>query len=319
MIKQVEITNSSGEKFILDLVSPEESGLAIGSIDGLGPTKANINVTSSATTDISRYNSAHLDYRNVVFKFVFFPKDKLIENTRLKTYEMFPMKKRVHIAVLTDNRYLCTDGYVESNEPAIFSEREGTSVSIICPDPFFYSESDRDTDVTGTNIKKSFKFPFVNIDKVQTQPVERTIQFGTVGRVPRHEIFNMGDAEIGLKIILSAEGGNVENPYITDLNKNTTMRLITERVPNGFNDGEEIVINTVNGNKKVTLLRKTEYEPEPSVVDYYIDEINIISALESYANWHQLEKGMNVFSFGADSGVDNLKITYEYTIVYEGI
>ena len=308
MIKQIEITNSSGEKFTLDLMSPDSSGLAIGSIDGLGPTKANINVTSSATTDISRYNSAHLDYRNVVFKFIFFEIDKSVENTRLKTYQMFPLKKMVHITVLTDNRYLCTDGYVESNEPAIFSEREGTSVSIICPDPFFYSELERNKDVTYNNVKKMFKFPF------RTTETKKVI-FGYITILPLQEITNLGDAEVGLSISFIIKGSDVINPFVMDYNKNQYMKILSSKVVvqeegsepvTGLLENDVVKIITVNSKKKVLLYRNNK-------------EYNIIAALESYMTWLVLEKGINVYTFGADSGLDNLEINYEYTIVYEGV
>ena len=75
----------------------------------------------------------------------------------------FRQKKSVEIIIETDNRYVRTSGYVESNEPNIFSSQEGTSISIICPDPFFYSAGEDGNNVTDFySIDPMFEFPFSN-------------------------------------------------------------------------------------------------------------------------------------------------------------
>ena len=66
MINFVEVTNYLGESFVLRLKDPAESGFFIRNIDGLGPAKANVNMTDIATIDGSRYNSSRLQTRNIV-------------------------------------------------------------------------------------------------------------------------------------------------------------------------------------------------------------------------------------------------------------
>lgn len=310
MIKDVTITNSSGESFTLELSSPEKSGLIVESITGLGPTKASINITSSATTDISRYNSARLNARNLVFKLKYLACDvtPMIEDARLLTYRIFPLKKKVRITVHTDNRYITCNGYVESNEPDIFKEKSGCSISILCPDPFFYDEKERDKNVTYNNVMKIFKFPF------RTTETKKII-FGYISALPLQEIMNVGDAEVGLTISFIINSPTVLNPFVMDYNKNQNMKILSNKIViqeegqeqpvTGLLKGDVISIVTENSKKKVLLYRNNK-------------EYNIISALESYTTWLVLEKGINVYTFGAETGLDDLEVNYEYTIVYEG-
>ena len=120
MIKAITVTTPKGESLKLTLANPEESGLIVKSIEGLGPSKANINTTELATMDGSVYSSARTTERNIVLTLamMFAP---TIEDSRQKTYHFFPVKGKVKLVIETDNRQVQTEGYVESNEPDIFS------------------------------------------------------------------------------------------------------------------------------------------------------------------------------------------------------
>ena len=84
--------------------------------------------------DGSIFASARATERNIVLTLILLPIPS-IESVRQKTYSFFPIKKAVTLLVETDNRLVETTGYVESNEPNIFSQQESTQISIICPDP----------------------------------------------------------------------------------------------------------------------------------------------------------------------------------------
>ncbi len=163
MIQKVIITNYLGESLELELRRPEKSGFYIESITGLGPGKANINTTDIATDDGAIFNSARSEERNIVMKIGFMIVEgvtKSIEEARHLTYKYFPKKKPLLFHILTDDRELKTIGYVEENEPDIFSDRETTQISIICPDPLFYSIFTNTTTFNGIDFE--FEFPFEN-------------------------------------------------------------------------------------------------------------------------------------------------------------
>ena len=56
MIKAITVTTPKGESLKLTLANPEESGLIVKSIEGLGPSKANINTTELAEEKCTRPN-----------------------------------------------------------------------------------------------------------------------------------------------------------------------------------------------------------------------------------------------------------------------
>ena len=164
MIKSVIVTNHLGESLEMVLANPWDTGFAITSIKGLGPSKANINVTDIATSDGAIYNSARQNKRNIVFK-IQFVGTELIETLRQKTYKYFPIKKKVALRFVTDNRDVEIIGYVESNEPDIFRSDEFCQISIICPDPNFYSAGDDgESSIDFNTFSSLFEFPWDEIE-----------------------------------------------------------------------------------------------------------------------------------------------------------
>lgn len=143
MIQSFTVTNHNGRSMVCDLANPWKEGLAVASIEGLGPGQANINVADISSMDGGLFNSARRGSRNIVFNLVFTDHDTLtIEDIRRKCYTYFPLKKNVKLKFTTSDGKTLKDyyieGHVESNEPNIFSSAEGATVSVICPQPNFY-------------------------------------------------------------------------------------------------------------------------------------------------------------------------------------
>ena len=124
MIKSITITNHVNESYEITLTRPDLSGFLISRIDGLGPPKAEIGLIDLATNDGGRYNSAKVVPRNITIDIIFHDNEAglSIEELRQKSYKYFPIKKQIKFMIETDERICETYGYVESNEPEIFSE-----------------------------------------------------------------------------------------------------------------------------------------------------------------------------------------------------
>lgn len=307
MIYSLAVTNFLGDRIRLELGKPENTGFLIKSITGLGPVKANVNTTEVATNDGSMFNSARLSQRNIVIQMVFvnsiYGED--IEEIRQKSYKYFPIKKNVELVIETDNRYVRTTGYIESNEPDIFSKQEGTQISIICSDPYFYSASEDGDNVTDFySINPMFEFPFSNESLSEPLLVFGEIQIKTEGVVTYS-----GDSEIGVMIYIHAIGPaehiNIYNTETREVMAIDTVKLekLTGR---GLIAGDDIIINTLKGEKSITLVR--------SGVSY-----NILNCLDKNTDWFTLVKGDNIFAFTADSGVTNLQFRIENKLIYEGV
>lgn len=307
MIYSIVVANYLGDRIKLELGKPDVSGFLIKSITGLGPAKANVNTTEVSTNDGSLFNSARLSQRNIVLDMVFINTvyGESIEDLRQKSYKYFPLKKSVELTIETDNRYVKTTGYVESNEPNIFSSQEGTQISIICPDSYFYSAGEDGNNVTNFySIDPMFEFPFSNESLDEPLLVFGEIQIKTEGVITYH-----GDSEIGVMIYIHAIGPATNiNIYNTETRE--VMRINTEKISSltgkGIVASDDIVINTAKGEKSITLIREG--------VSY-----NILNCLDKNTDWFMLAKGDNIFAFTADSGVTNLQFRVENKVIYEGV
>lgn len=307
MIYSLAVTNYLGDRIKLELGRPENTGFLVKSITGLGPVKANVNTTEVATNDGSMFNSARLSQRNIVIQLAFvhsiYGED--IEEIRQKSYKYFPIKKNVELVIETDNRYVRTIGYIESNEPDIFSKQEGTQISIICPDPYFYSASEDGNNVTDFySIDPVFEFPFSNESLNEPLLIFGEIQIKTEGVITYH-----GDSEIGVMIYIHAIGPatniniyNTETREVMSINT-TKLEALTGK---GIVASDDIIINTLKGEKSITLVREGK-------------SYNILNCLDKNTDWFTLVKGDNIFAFTAESGVTNLQFRIENKVIYEGV
>jgi len=299
--KSITVTNHLDETIILELRSPEKSGLLIQEVTGLGPSKANINSTELSTMDGSAYNSARMNSRNIVMTLKIMDTPS-VEYNRLLSYKYFPVKKKLRLRIETDSRTCDIYGYVESNEPSIFSSSVTTQISIICPDPYFYSSSMNITMFAG--VIPTFTFPFSN-----ESLTEDLIEVGEISDNQEPVITYLGDTEVGMNIFIHSIG-SVTNLRIFNLYTNELMRIddvkMVELTGSGIVSGDNIVISTIKGQKSITLLRGGLY-------------LNILNCLDVNVDWFQLVRGENVFAFVADTGVTNLDVRIENQTLYEGV
>lgn len=309
MIKSIKVRNYLNKEITLELTRPELSGLIVKSVEGLGPAKANINVTDISTNDGGLFNSSRLDKRNIVINLGFLQSPtESIEDIRQKTYMYFPIKKQVYLTVTTDNHTLETVGYIESNEPDIFSQNEGCSISIICPDPFFYSEHDNETTFSG--VESAFKFPFANdsTDEAVTEPV---LEMGIIRNNTEQIIVYDGNSEIGMTIKIHAIG-EATNVTIANTLTGEKMVINTDKLKvllgteTAIIAGDTINIRTVRGDKSITLLRDGV-------------TTNILNCLDRGSKWFSLTKGDNIFSYNAETGAENLQFYIVNKVAYDGV
>lgn len=301
MIKSLTITNHLNESITMELRFPEKSGFLILGIEGLGPSKADINITDVNTMDGAVYNSARVTSRNIVFSLAFIEKPT-IEDTRQKSYKYFPTKKRIKIEIETDNRISYTYGYVESNEPNIFSKQEGCVISVICPDPYLYGSEDSITSFA--SLTPLFEFPFSN----ESTSAE-LIEFGSYSMQTSKDVYYEGDAEVGIVINIHAIGSanDVSITNVLTLDElSIDSAVLIALLGSDITAGDEIEISTVKGNKYAIITRD-------AVVT------NIMNALGKYPDWLTLQKGDNIFAYAADTGITNLQFTIRNKIAYEGI
>lgn len=297
MLNAVTVINYLGDELYLELSRPDDSGFYVQEITGLGPPKANINVTDIATLDGGYFNSARSNTRNIVMKlgFLFNP---TIEDTRLKSYKYFPVKKPLTLVFTTDERSCAIQGYVESNENTIFSKEEGTQISIICPDPFFYSTTETGK-VQFSAVLPEFSFPFSNESTSSS-----LIEFGSISFFNETEIEYEGDVDTGFTLTIHALG-SASNIALYDLTSGESLIIDTSKIPNGLQMYDDLIISTVRGQKRAKLYRNGVYT-------------NALNCLGLNTDWPKLHKGNNTFMYTA-TGAENIVLSLEYKTYYEGI
>lgn len=301
MIKSLTVTNHLGDSLTMGIGDPNDSGLLISSIDGIGPGQADISTTELAATDGAVYNSSRLVSRNITIDLIF-QGDPTIEDSRYLTYKYFPLKKDVTLTIITDQRSLQIDGYVESNDPTIFDKQEGTSISIICPNPYFYSLGTTSTVFSG--IEPMFEFPFCN-DSL----TEKLLVFGDIRTKYENAVYYEGDAETGFVMNIHFVGPasgisifNVENREIMKIDTDKIEAIVGSEIQ----AGDDLTISTVTGKKYLFFWRNGK-------------SYNVLNCLDRNSDWLKLYLGVNIIAFTATTGNSNLQFAVYNDSLFEGV
>lgn len=227
-----------------------------------------------------------------------------IETSRHTSYKYFQTKKKVTLTFETDERTVAIDGYVESNDPTIFSQNESTQISILCTDPYFRSLEPNEIIFRDVDPFGGFEFPFSN-----ESVTENLISMGEIKNDTIYNVIYKGDADTGMKIYIRAKD-QVRGLEIWNTETKEHMAIDDTRlfqITGGYFDQDDIItICTVKGNKYATLQRGLKV-------------YNILNALERGSDWIQLTPGENVIGYKAESGLDFLSFRIEYYTLYEGV
>lgn len=128
--------------------------------------------------------------------------------------------------------------------------------------------------------------------------------FGVISNGLSKNITNEGDVSVGALFTIAATG-EVVNPQVncsTGEQNGWYMRLNLT-----LQDGDEVKINTVKGNKYITINGSNEYNGNP-----------ILNYLEFVGNdWLQIEQGSNIFDITTTSGSQNVYFNAIYKRRYE--
>ena len=245
MIKAITVEIASGETLTMTLASPETSlGFAIVNCDGLGPGSATINGSDWVTIAGGSYESSHIPKRTINLELRYLPTSfsESVADIRRKTYKWFPLTKKIKLTFHHESysgsvKDYYIEGYVERNEPNLWSEKEGCTISIVCFDPYFKNTID---EVGNFNqIVPLFHFEFPTIESGHPFPVSYRKKYDN------KDILNNSTIETGAIFTLSATG-QLRNPVIYS---NTTRQKM--ELEYTMRTGEVIVFDTRNGKKNI--------------------------------------------------------------------
>lgn len=301
MIQAVTVTNVRGESLRMELAHPEKSGMLIYEITGIGEPTGTINTIDNANFDGATFNSARAQQRNIVLSIKLMA-NPTVEIQRHKCYRYFPVKGHIKLKFETDTRTTFIDGYVETNDPVIFSSQEYVQISIICPDPYFYDYETINEAYYG--VHNMFEFPFEN-DSL-TEPL---LIMGEIRDNTRSVVLYEGEAETGFNITITARA-RVRHIRIQNLDTYGFMVIDTDRIKAitgvDFGNGDEIQISTFRGARSAQMLHLGIW-------------YNVLGAIERDSEWFQLVTGENPFMFSCQEGERDMTMSFSYRNIYGGV
>lgn len=258
----------------------------VADVTGTNPPPASINRSQLAGANGSRVNSTRSQERNIVITLNL---KVPIEENRLILYRFFRTKERVLILYRNKHRDVYIPGYVETVENNPWTDLQQPQISIICPDPFWRAAVQQIAEFS--IVRPLFEFPFA----IPAAGVE----FSVLDRLTSTEI-NAGEIETGAVIVFSARG-EVVNPRIYNRTANSFFGLDVTMLT-----GDLITVNTLRGEKSVTLLRG-------GVTGNYINNCSAGS------EWLKFPPGQNLIDYDAESGAEYLDVSLTLTPLFEGV
>lgn len=285
-------------------LTQDESNYQVLSITGLNPPKAQINTSTIAGLDGSKFNSSKLESRNIVITLKI---NGDIEANRIKLYKYFTTKEWCKFYYENDHRNVYIDCRVENFECDLFTNDETAQISLICPQPYF-----KDMETIIDDISKAlaaFEFPFAYGSKGATNPqitpdssTDNAIEFSTIDTSKITNIYNDSESETGVIIKIDVLG------TISDIRIKNTQTGESFILKYSFLENDRIVVNTNKGQKSVVLTRNGVTS-------------NLFTAIRKGSTFFQLTIGDNFFGYTADNGSndDLVHITFEHYNVYRGV
>lgn len=174
--------------------------------------------------------------------------------------------------------------YKENNDLFAKFQIEGT-----CPNPLFSAANEKkETFVTTV---PAFHFPLVLSNSLP----EKGVIFGKRTNSLFVNVFNEGSVPVGMRIVFKANG-TVVNPKLINVNTQEEFKINKTIIA-----GEEININTNIGEKSV--VGKID---NGAFTNYYMYK-------DLYSPWLKFEVGDNLFSYGAEDGLENLDVFVYFT------
>lgn len=197
---------------------------------------------------------------------------------------------RLHF--IEDEEERVIDYYVEYMKSTGANSHRKHTVSLICPDPFFYDPSDQI--VYLAQIISDFEF----IHEFTDEGEEFAHSMGVY-----ENIYNdSANENIGLSISISGKA-DIVNPKVTRVDSNEFIQIGTTDNPYTLEAGDMLIITTGTGNKHI-------YE----VSNGTTTEINYRMADGS--SFIQLKRGNNYIGYDAADGKNSMTVELSYRMQY---
>lgn len=267
-------------------LTDERGGIYLDRVEGLHPVKAEHSTAVSPYRDGARLTNTRLGVRNIV---VYLNLCQNVEENKALLYRFFRKKKEGTLRYKRGDVDVYAKAYVEDVTPNQYENPVSVQIVLVCFNPYFINAHEIVRELGKNQSRLRFMLSF-------TEPKP----FGVYNSSKTHTITNGGDDELGMIIHIYASG-HAELPKIYNDLTGEYIELQLELFA-----GDEIVINTNDGEHEVTLIRAAE-------------RFNIFNLLSHGSTWLQLDVGDNVLGTTASSGEDAVSFTITAAERYEGV
>ena len=291
---------NTDDNLILIINDTNSPGILIESVDGIYAYSADVSTSPYSQTHGSKYKTTRVPQRNIVINGKIYADDTTpsFYDNRQMLYRIFrPSSKGVFTYYETGEENRLAGYYVESVTIDQKWHIGDFQISLICPDPFFYSEDDITVELAAWHAGWTFPHNFV----AAGEPI------GERSATMLQEIENEnGVSDIGLNITMSCTG-DVVNPYVYLYETGERISVGTSARPFTLLSGQTITIDTTTGEKSITLSQSGT------------EDTSIISYIDSGSAFFQLGAGVNTIGYNADSGAANLIVIVRYRMRFLGV
>lgn len=258
-------------------------------VDGIYDAQNTVYMSENTMIDGAEYQGTHAKYRNIVLTLKdtgAFPEDRNILNQLFKSGE-------VGLLEISENGQndRVIDYYVEYLKSTGTHTKRLHTISLICPDPFFYNPDN--VSVYMASWVDNFEFEF--------ESDEDGFEFGYQSPEKIQNIINdYAEDNIGMTIRITCTG-EVINPSITRVESNASITVGSEAKEFKTEPGDIVTITTGTGNKHIYLT----HEGVTSEVNQYMTEDS---------EFIQLMRGNNNIGYSAGSGEEYMTVQITYRL-----
>lgn len=261
--------------------NPDSDLIQLRNIDGLGPAKANVSTSAIGFRTGGQFLGTSVDPRNIVL--TLHPNPDWDEWTYEKLRELmdayFMTQAKVTLYFETEEKPpVGIVGYVESNEPTLFSKDPETQISIICPDPDFIAETE--TVITGLTSDDALD---INYEGSIAASIYLKVDENVAATVHNIDVL-LRDTFFRMHTWESGSGGTPPASIINATNY--------------------VEIGSAPGNKFVDLVGTDVLGISG------LGRVSLLQSVLAGSQWPMLERGINSFSVDSDAGVQDWTLKY---------
>jgi hypothetical protein len=287
MLTAVHVHNELGGVLQLPMDAlATDSEYVIEGIDGLEPVKADIVTNTFVTMDGGAFQNARRTQRNIVIVLGFNPSFATTDpygELRRSLYSYFAPKSKVRLQFLSSNlETVEAVGFVESFESSIFSREPKVQISVICPDPYFYSLND---------------------------VVARRIGAGVI------DVTNPGSVDVGLTVYVNGIVSLTQQLYIKD--NDADVKILNYTGPLYVN-GEPLVLRFVGtqGQKSAQWEMGAQQTPPYNINTPWTSGVNVLGYVDA---WPSVHPGVNHLQYMVQDAAGNNELVLVFRPRYLGL